>query len=428
MVNRRSTPKDEASGQNRWFVPMLIVLLLLYWLFARYLERIDLSPTINQWWQMNVGLPTLPRILISLFELFHPRVLRHLIAVLAGWLLAQAAAVGLVQRLYDLPDRFSARLFLSRMRSPRSQMERPFQDRQRSVLLRIGGPGQVNIADGEAATTEVNGRFQRVIGPGKARLERLEYIYTVVDLRQQQRVVKDIVLVTKDGIEIEVDVTLTYRVSTGGEPPTRSRPYPYDEEAVCRVAYAETVLPDNSVATWDAIPGNLAESNLIQIIARYDLDQLLYPYSAASEPSLTIQNELTRRVRTGLEVVGIELTSLHLGRFRLPDEVIGQYIEFWQAHWETQVQQKQTDGEAYMLEEVEVARAEAEITMIRAIVEGLQKARSEGGADSMPEVVALRLIEALERVAEQSHQTYPLPAHLLPSLDDLRKQLMLNAE
>jgi len=281
------------------------------------------------------------------------------------------------------------------------------------------------ISAREVGATEMNGRFHRVIGPGANRLGRLEYVYAVLDLRQQERIAEDVPLMTKDGIEIRADLAITYRISTGGETPTRAKPYPYDEQAVRLAAYAETVHADQQLSTWETIPLETSKSTLAKIVARYNLDQLLYPDGSANDPNLTIRNELERRVRNSIEAFGIELTGIQVGRLELPESVVDQYIEYWQAHWETQSLLKEADGEAFTLEEVEVARAEAEVTMIRAIVEGLQRARMEGNADTIHEMVALRLIEALEKVAEQSQLAAPLPTTLMPQLTALREQLLL---
>ena len=81
------------------------------------------------------------------------------------------------------------------------------------------------------------------------------------------------------------------------------------------------------------------------------------------------------------------------------------------------------DGEATAVEEMEIAQAEAEIMMIQAIQEGIQRAKREGSTAHMEEVVALRLVEALEKMARQSQRLSPLPNTLLPQLDGLRKQL-----
>jgi regulator of protease activity HflC (stomatin/prohibitin superfamily) len=412
---------------------MLLILVVLYWLFARHLERIDLYSEIDQYWQGMVPFFRLPGFVVLVVELLHPRVLRHLITVIVGWLLAEGAAVGLVQTLYDLHERQSARLFLGRLRSSQRAFGRAVSvkgktlaaEREDSVLLRVGGPGKVSIYDTEVAVTEMNGRFHRVLGPGRHGLGRFEFIYAVLDLRRQERAIRDVSLMTKDGIEIRANATVSYRIDTGGEPATKARPYPYDEVAVRRAAYAESVLASGRLDSWEGFPVSVTNTNLAQIVAKYKLDQLLYPRGSAIDPHLTIKNELERLVRVTLEEYGIELSGLHLGRLELPEEVVKQYIEYWQADWERQAQLTEADGEAFTLEEVEVARAEAEITMIRAIIEGLQRARLEGSVDTMREVVPLRLIEAMEKVAKQSQETLPLPAGLMPDLSALREQLTM---
>ncbi|MCA9960819.1 MAG: hypothetical protein KC443_17385, partial [Anaerolineales bacterium] len=80
-------------------------------------------------------------------------------------------------------------------------------------------------------------------------------------------------------------------------------------------------------------------------------------------------------------------------------------------------------GQATVLEEKEIARAEAEMTMIQAIVDGVQRARRDGQPANMSEIVALRLVDALEQMAHQSQRLYPLPQGLLPQLEQMRRQL-----
>ncbi len=431
MVNQLGTSPAEQSKQHGWFKTMLIILTLLYWIFARYLERIDLTPSLTQWWDATVPIMSLPGFVVTIVEMLHPRVLRHLVAVYVGWSLARSAAVGLIQMLYDLPNSELAQNFLSRLQSSappaggslRVSGKTLEQDREDSVLVRVGGPGSVIISSEEVAVTEINGRFHQVLGPGRRSLGSLEYIYALIDLRKQERTAKDIPLMTKDGIEVKADVTISYRISTGGEVPTRARPYPYDESAVRLAAYAETVLLHYQVSTWDEIPLNMTRDIFAEIIAKYQLDELLQPQIPSSDPYLTITKQLERRTRISLEKSGIELTDLHIGRLDLPDQVINQYIEFWQSHWETQAHLKHADGEASSFEKLEVARAEAEVTMIRAIVEGLQNAQLDQDASTSQTIVALRMIEALEKVAELSQQAHPLPADLLPQLENWRQQL-----
>jgi hypothetical protein len=71
----------------------------------------------------------------------------------------------------------------------------------------------------------------------------------------------------------------------------------------------------------------------------------------------------------------------------------------------------------------EFARAEAEATMLRAIAEGMKRTRQGGAQVRSREVVALRLVEALESLARQSQQLVPAPISLLTTLGGIRQQL-----
>ncbi len=334
--------------QKQGYLIMLFILLFLYWFFARFMERIDLYNTLNQWWQTAVPIFSLPKPIIFVIEMLHPRVWRHLIAIIVGWFLAKAAAVSLIQTLYDLPDIEHARAFLNNLRSSKSPVGDPVkvkgetleEDREKYVLLRVGGPGLVTIGEREVAVTELDGRFYRVLGPGSHKLELLEYIYAVLDLRQRERMVKDVPLMTKDGIEIKTSLTIAYRIDTEGELPTKSRPYPYGKNAAAQAAYAETILEDSTVSSWEAIPLNAAKAQLFQIIAKYKLDQILFPSISGIDPRITIKNELERRLHDELVNVGIELLRLDLGHFELEQQIINQYIEYWKAQWATQIQKE----------------------------------------------------------------------------------------
>ncbi|MEJ2750417.1 MAG: SPFH domain-containing protein [Anaerolineae bacterium] len=396
----------------------------------RSLERVNGLPALSAWWQTAVPFIPLPPQLIPIFEMFHFRVLRHLIIPALGWYLAYRAAVSLVQTLYDLPDRAAAQQLLSRFQSRGTSQAKPIpvnrkvleEKRAQSALLQVGGPGRIAVKAGDVVVTELNGRFHRILGPGGHMLRRLEYVHSVLDLRPQERHASDVRLTTRDGIDVNMDITVNFRLDTGGEFPSKERPYPYNEEAVRLAAYNQTVLPDGTISTWDNAPLNNAKSNLTKIIATYKLDALLYT-RAADDPLSDIRNELIHKIRPLLFNQGIELTGLHLSRLELPQEVSDQYIQYWQAHWDTQIQLKKTEGDAAYLEEVEVAQAEAEMTMIQAIIKGVQRARSTSSTNNMNEIIALRLVEALEKMARESQEIMPLPDSLMSQLGEMRHQL-----
>jgi len=415
---------------NNWYVVVMLGLLFLFWVYARYIERVDIH-LVTAW--LNQTLPLLPtsRGLSFILSFFHWKVMRHIIAVAVGWYFAYDAAVLLVRILYDLPDRASAQKFLSRLlglagpsRKPPDVTPTTLANRSDSILLRVGGPGLVKVPPGHVMVTELNGRFQRILSAGKHTLGRYEYIHTVLNLQPQRRTLDKFTAYSRDGIELCVGVSIVYRVKMGSQSATRDNPYPYDETAVSKVAYLQTVVDEKgTVSTWEETPLNMAKGTLIGILAGYRLDEIIFPERAGEEPYRTLRNELLRKLRVSLDNLGIDLQGVGIHRLDLPEGVTEQYIDYWKSHWESQVLLNMIDGQATEIEEMEIARAEAEITMIQAIQEGIQRARREGATTHMEEVVALRLVEALEMMARQSQSLSPLPKSLLPQLDNLRKQL-----
>lgn len=421
-----------ATPQPSKWVPLTLLLAFgAYWVFARSLERPDLAPTVSQFWQTWVPLLPLPPFLTFFVEMAHPRVLRHLLPVILGWILAQRVAVGLVQALYDMPARADAADFLRRLQAGGQVSGEPISisapkldlERRKSVLLRIGGPGAIKIASGEVAVTELNGRFHRILKSGKQTLQRFETVYAILDLRLQERHLTAVQLITKDGIPLRADLRLVFRIYTGGELPTPANPFPFAEEAVRSAAYAQTVMPDNRVAGWDTLPERLARGQLGQIMRSYRLDEILRLPRDEEDLYAAIQQTLTQRLRAQLRDRGIELLSVTVTPFELPEDVVQQYVQNWQVDWETQRRIQRADGQAIALEEMELARAEAEITMVQAIVEGVQRARRDGHPADISEIMALRLIDALEQMARHSQHIYATPLTVLPQLQSLRQQI-----
>ncbi|HUM68554.1 MAG TPA: hypothetical protein PLK31_06870, partial [Chloroflexota bacterium] len=144
------------------------------------------------------------------------------------------------------------------------------------------------------------------------------------------------------------------------------------------------------------------------------------------EPYRALQREVWRTARTELANSGIDLLSVHIDRMQPPPDVEDQYIAYWRTHWQEKARLSKADGEATAKEEIEIARAEAEVAMIQAILEGIQRARRSGATTRTSEIVALRLIEALERMAEQSRQK-PDAQTLLAELDELRSEMVTRA-
>jgi hypothetical protein len=416
-----------------WSVFILGFLLILYWLLARSMERIEYA--VPAWWEARAMVfplfHTFSPVIAFLTEMLALRVLRHFIPVFVGWWLAYSLTIGLVRILYDFATSSEAREFLRRLQSKELSYEMPVyadrrnfaQARQQSPLLRLGGPGRVRVDGSDAAITEHNGRFHRVLGAGTHHLGRFEQVRAIVDLRPQDREQLNVSLITRDGIELKTDVAVTFCIMRGEEPATRSRPYPFDREAVRRAAYTETVLEDGTLSTWEQVALNTTVSRLQNIVAKYRLDDLIQPENSAANSYPTLHHELKEQVRVAVRQSGVEIMNIRLGRLEAPEPVTEQRIDYWRAYWEKERRITQAEGAAGAVKEIETARAEAEAEMIELLVDGLERVQEEDTSGQSRELVALRVIELLQKIAYRSHQTTGLPGDTLRQLQDLSQQL-----
>jgi regulator of protease activity HflC (stomatin/prohibitin superfamily) len=425
---------DSHDIRKRWSLLGILVLVLLYWFLARQVERIDLGAW--QWWQARaVAFPllqTLTPLITFTAEMLSWRVWRHFLPFVVGIWLARSLTVSLVHLLYDLPARADAAQFLKRLQTREAGEPALYLDRrnfnelrQKSPVLRLGGPGRVIVDKGDVAVTELNGRFHRILPTGIHSLARFEQVRGVLDLRSQEREQAGVSLVTRDGIELKTDVGVTFRIIPGEEPSTKSRPFPFDRDAVRRAAYAETVLIDGAISTWESVVLGIVGDGLQQTVAGYRLDELINPDNPSANPHVALKSELEEQARPIARQAGIEILQIRLGRLEAPETVTNQRIRYWQAFWEKERRISEADGTAEAMAEEEMARAEAESEMLHAIVEGINQAQLENQHTSSRELVAIRLIEILERLAHNSQQISPLPADLLPQLHDLNRQLLL---
>lgn len=427
------------DDRKTWSILVLVSLFFLYWLFARYLEGIDLSQSPPQYWQSVLSIFPMFGVfsgpVLFLFEMLSPRVLRHLIPVIAGWWLARQATIELLLKLYELQDMKVAGDMLNRLQSgpivpwPRIGVQRTqfAEQRRQEPLLRIGGPGQLVVGPTDVVVTERNGRFHRVLGVGRYYLGRFESIRSVLDLRPQEREASNIPLVTKDGINLSTTLAVTFSLSNGGHTPTKARPYPFNEAAVRLAAYTETGQDDGSISNWESAALNATIGQLKSTVAKFRLDELIYPNRPSADPHQTVHHEMERKARDAAARFGVDIISTRLGRLELPEIVTDQRIKVWQATWKKQELINQADGAAAALEETEMARAEGEAAIITAIAEGIQRARRDGNSSSTREIVALRVLESLERMARQSQHLPAEPVqNVVSQLQNLHRRLLLS--
>lgn len=395
-----------------WF--LLAALLVGYWWYAASLERVDANLLLAR-----IFLPDLPPSqaaeatfspwITLLVEMFHPRVLRHLIPIVVGWWLAVQAAISLMQVLYDCPDRRTAAEFLRRQRRDsvnpldihEISAENLHEEREKSILLGVGGPVRVQIPDGYAAVTERNARTLRSLPPGTHNLGRFEYVQGLVDLQPLDKSAKDVPMLTREGIPVKVNIGLAFRIDPGDLPVTHSRPFPFREEAVRQAVYSGAVGANGVVSSWEDGPLGKVRGALSGMVAEDSLDELLAAESPRDAHHL-LTSSVMRKVWDGLPKEGIKPLRMQIGRLTPPPEVLQQYTEFWLANKRKEDMLARADRLAPLVEEAETARVAAEIAMINAVAEGIRRAQQEAGSYLPGYLLALRLMEALRRMFQHS--------------------------
>lgn len=389
------------------------------------MERIDLAR-----YELPFALP-LPKYMISMMTIFLPRVLRHLLPVLFGWLVAFEAAANLLYYLFDLPDHTSARKFLFRLRNPNrfggdtvvvtpQTME---QQRGASMPMGLSGPGYFQIPAGHAAVTERNGRYYRTHNAGRRLLDNFEHIHTILDLRPQQRDKSDVWLQSREGLEVMTDVSVTFRISRGGAPATPDQPYPFDSLAARKLSYAQINLSDGRIGTWEDSALRTAIGILRKRVITFSLDELLEEPRTEIGAHLTISRQVQREAGEILLDQGIELERVRIGTFGFPDDVTHQHIAHWSAVLDSEAELANADRKPFTVEEMEAAHAKAEMKMGKEIAEAMQRAKQQGHDGPESDVVALRLVAALERVALQSQTDVALTDQMLLQLQALQQEL-----
>lgn len=302
-------------------------------------------------------------------------------------------------------------------------------------LLRVGGPGKVGIGVHDVITTEQNARFCRVLGPGGHTLAPFESVRTVLDLRQHDRE-GEVSAITKDGIRVKMKIGVSFRLlsddsaesnpaimtevpETPVEPvrPTTKKLYPFSEKAVQKAAYG---------GGWENKPIGTVSGQVGGMIATYRFDELFQLDDFAQDPLPTLHDIVLQNARAGLRNSGIDLLSVRLGAIRPDEPVTHQQIKSWRAFWQKQDRITQARAEADALTELATARRDVETAMLQAIVDGIQTARHETGNEYITRgIVALRMVETLEKLAHQSNVlSGPAGHNLIGHLQDLQHAIV----
>ncbi len=279
------------------------------------------------------------------------------------------------------------------------------------------------IRNEQAVVFERMGKFTRIEGPGAVRTKPFESIRKVIVTRKRFRRGTLDNASTKDGIPVTIHYSVLFRIA---QDPAKvwnpEKPYPFSREAVLKATYDSY--------DWEIATIEVAKNLLRDEIGKRYLDDIFDPL----DPNTFPQSDIKQRVRDSLRKIaegwGGTIISFQMLNIEVPPEIREGMQKKWQVDWEARMAESRkqvliTEGEAqaevYNL--IEVARAQAQTRMIIAITEGFRQMETKN--IPIPQFIALRFIEALEKMASDPATKILLPSDVMATLQSIRSAIAL---
>jgi|GEM_PF-455711 len=289
-----------------------------------------------------------------------------------------------------------------------------------------GGPCAFVVLNDSAIVVERGGRRIAVAGPSVRVAGRFEKIQQVIDLRPQTRSTSA-ACITRDGIPVKAQVGATFRIRWRGEP-TAKAPYPADPDALIQAAAGLAVFQFEGLKpelkNWaDRIYSNL-DSTLRAIVARYRLDELLEPRNPGVHPRSDLERNYAEDLKKMAAGLGAEITEVRLGAFEVDIADLAvkrQWMDAWRVDWAGLASVRQAQAQATAIRMRDKVRAYAQAELINTITHEFQSAT---GDESVPvDLITLRLIEVIRRMAANPELGAFLPLEMLQTVDGVRRML-----
>lgn len=420
---------DHQWGQVRFTVALVMVVLFVF--ISRLFEPITTLPLLDYLLSFAGPRESFPPALLTLLDIFGSfftrQTLRHMLPPVLGIVLALVCGASYLRDLLELPSFQLAFKYLTTtlfggdyprmsINEGRAQVAQP----ETNPMLKVGGPGWVDIQIGNAAI------FERVVGPssvlgaGTHFIRRFETLREAFDLREIERVRADVKMVTKDGVPIVLnEIRVRYRIRAR-EVRTESNPYPVMVQAIRRAAYNRKVSP-RGLEEWPDMVLGAVKSTLTNWIARRRMDELIppprdgqEPESPAPPPYRQALHDLfqSKDTRQKFADMGAEIIWVSVGHLRPDpdvdpdlkgdgdptghDKIHQQLIDTWKSVHAARDMDELADARAYARWLNDTARAQAECDLILALTTDLGQARSSGVP--MDELLTNRLIEYVTEV------------------------------
>jgi hypothetical protein len=387
--------------------------------------------------------------ILSLFNLASPTlrtVVTHLDVGLLSLLLVLALTAQFVLPVRETKDRLAVirRLlgFLVGERGPMTFIRNGKAREAHEERLRRS-PGVFLVDYSSAAVLRTDTQFTRAVGPGVHFTNRGEWRAESLDLRRQVRTTKGFELpagepiemegvnslaLTRDGIPISTDLTVTFMLDTGHtHEPREGRlaskpPYEYNPQAVERAVYGHA-YGEVEELPWTELPLRLAVDLWREIVKEKTLDELINADKTTPSPLQEIKDQIQSRLTPnksitqnenveqpageeresnmlrsrGIRVLGIEgIDSIYL-----PDDVRAERMIRWREDWAGSIQEELEKAKDTVKQARQQGEAKSNETLLRELTTDLRQQLKEGKTPGKRDTLRLILGNAIRLCSQQ---------------------------
>jgi hypothetical protein len=328
---------DQNGARRRLIIFGILTLILWIWLaLLTHPIRPGVDPFITQLGQ----------------SLFSAGVIRHFVVLmLALWVGLRLAAIYL-DDIFELNDVSIAERFIRQAAFPNRYSYLVIREGdiapeyRQATIVRIGGPGKVDVHLENAALFEYVDGTPHIVEPTFARpavLAGFERLRAIIDLRDQIFEL-NVDGRTQDGIIVQAkDVRLVFSVYRGQpsnvDGDALEQPYPFDKSSIHDLVYKQGRGP------WVETMRSLIRNELREFISKHTLSEFLANADDSTNGDFYTRDYLTNLFydfASGFSQAakerGVQIAWIGVGTWVTPSQIIpARHLEAWKLSTETRV-------------------------------------------------------------------------------------------
>jgi len=294
------------------------------------------------------------------------------------------------------------------------------------MLSMFGGPALLIVQEGHVAVLEQSGKVTRVVGSGITWLKAFERVSMVVPLHIRSEKLTIDQVATRDKVLIEeFEIQVFHKVNPGPEADRiQDGQFAYNDDNIRQNVW------NTAGSDWRNSVASVANTATRDVVGRYTLDEIVPlsdSFRAEFRKTLTEQiNKVTR------DIMGILVTTVDIGRVKIPKEAEQRLLGKWLADWDIQIAHSQREvlirkgeAEAVILKLKEVAWAEAQRQLVEQMAASFRNL-DLSGRDTATYLLSLRFLETLEKMASDPATKILLPGDSISLIQRAKESIIGN--